>query len=83
MSGYGTKRSSSHARGRSAPPPTTDIRAVTSAFALISSAPPPALDVGGVSGKRLKLTQSSPSLTEGFGHYVTSMTAPVHSGWSD
>ena len=38
------KRSSSLARGRSGPPPTTDIRAVTSAFTLISSALPPGAD---------------------------------------
>jgi hypothetical protein len=41
------RRSSGHARGRSGYPPATDIRVVTSAFALISSALPPASDVGG------------------------------------
>ena len=53
------KRSSSHARGRSGLPPATDIRAVTSAFALISSAIPPGADSqdGGAVGP--KVTQSS------------------------
>ncbi len=52
------KRSSSHARGRSGLPPTTDFRAVTSAFALISSALPPGTDLLGDAAEGPNLTRS-------------------------
>ncbi len=62
------KRSSGHGRGRSGLPPTTDIRAPKSAFALISSAVPPASDVAGMPGERLNLTQRRLTGDEVYGY---------------
>jgi len=83
------KRSSDHLHATSGLPAATDIPSAMSAFHPIASAPPPASDVGSTPGKRLSLTHSgsrgSPirdTLPEGFSHFVTSMTAPVASGWS-
>ncbi len=60
-----------------------------SAFALISSAVPPGADSQGGGAVGPEVTHSgsrgSPirdTLPEGFSHFVTSMAAPVASGWS-
>ncbi len=52
------KRSSSHLRATSAHTPATDIRAVTSAFALISSVLPPGTDLRGGASEGPNLTPS-------------------------
>ena len=82
--------SSDHLRATSGLPPASDIPMPMSAFVPISSALPPATDVAGTLGERLSLTHNgsrgSPirdTLPESFSHFVTSMTAPVASGWSD
>jgi hypothetical protein len=61
-----------------------------SVIVLISSALPLKADVTAVGRESPKMTQSGSrglpirdTLPEGFSHFVTSITAPVASGWSD